>query len=104
LVHSPFPVLRIWEVNQPEAADTETVNLGSGPDFLLVFRKPSGIYMRRIHEDDHRLLAAFAAGKSLDTALEVNLASNPRFDLSAALRRCIEFGVFTQMTFDQSTL
>ena len=104
LVHSPFPVLRIWEVNQPEASAEETINLDSGPDFLLLFRNPSGIFFRRIPEDDHRLLAAFTAGKSLDEALEVSLASNPQFDLSAALRRCIEFGVLSQLTFYQSTL
>ncbi|TLZ27579.1 MAG: hypothetical protein E6K29_13410 [Gammaproteobacteria bacterium] len=104
LVHSPFPVLRIWEVNQPGVTGDETINLDSGPDFLLLLRNPSGIFFRRIPEDDYRLLAAFTAGKSLDEALEVSLASNPQFDLSAALRRCIEFGVLSQLTFYQSTL
>ena len=84
--------------------DDETINLDSGPDFLLLFRNPSGIFFRRIPEDDHRLLAAFTAGKSLDEALEVSLASNPQFDLRAALRRCIEFRVLSQLTFYQSTL
>jgi hypothetical protein len=103
LVHSRFPVLKIWEANQPEAPADETIDLDSGADFLLVFRNPKGIYFRRIHEDDHRLLAAFAAGRSLDEALELSLALNPQFNLSAALQRCIEFGVLSQMTFFQST-
>lgn len=99
LVHSRFPVLRIWEANQPEATGDETINLDSGPDFLLVFRIPRGIQLLRIHEDEHHLLTAFAGGKSLDEALEISLASNPRFDLSAALHRCIEIGVLSQLTF-----
>jgi len=103
LVHSRFPVLKIWEVNQPEAAADETIDLDSGPDFLLVFRTPRGIFFRRIHEDDHRLLAAFAAGHPLDEALELSLASNPHFNLGAALHRCIELGVLARMTFFQST-
>jgi hypothetical protein len=104
LVHSSFPVLRIWQANQAEATGDETVDLDGGPDFLFVFRNPRGIYFRRIDEDEHRLLAAFAAGKSLDEALETSLASNPRFDLSAALHRCIEFGVLSQLTFYSGTL
>jgi hypothetical protein len=39
----------------------------------------------------------------LDEALELSLAVNPQFSLSAALQRCIEFGVLSQMTFFQST-
>ena len=103
LVHSRFPVLKIWEANQPGAPADETIDLDIGADFLLAFRNPKGIYFRRIHEDDHRLLAAFAAGRSLDEALELSLAVNPQFNLSAALQRCIEFGVLSQMTFFQST-
>jgi hypothetical protein len=103
LVQSRFPVLKIWQANQPEAPADETIDLDTGPDFLLVFRTREGIYLRRIQEADHRLLAAFAAGCSLDEALELSLALNPQFDLSAALHRCIEFGVLSQMTFFQST-
>jgi len=103
LVHSPFPILKMWEANQPGAPADETIDLNTGPDFLTVFRNSEVIYFRRVHEDDHRLLAAFAAGHSLDEALELSLASNPQFNLSAALHRCIEFGVLSQMTFFQST-
>lgn len=97
LVQSRFPALRIWQVNQPESAADETIYLDSGPDFLLVFRTPGGIRFRRIHEDDYRLLAAFAAGNSLVEALDLILASSPQFDLGAALQRCIEFAVFSQI-------
>ncbi len=103
LVHSQFPVLTIWEANQPGAPADEIIDLNSGPDFLTVFRNSKGTYLRRIHEDDHRLLATFASGRCLDEALELSLASNPEFNLSATLQRCIEFGVLSQMTFFQST-
>jgi hypothetical protein len=98
LVHSRFPILKIWEANQPQMPADETIDLNDGADFLLVFRNPKGIYFRRIHEDDHRLLAAFAAGRSLDEALELSLAVNPHFDLRGALHRCIGFGVLSQMS------
>jgi hypothetical protein len=104
LVQSRFPVLRIWQANQPESAGGETIELDSGPDFLLVFRSSGGTYFRRIHEDDHRLLAAFAAGSSLDEALELSMASNPHFDLGAALHRCIEVGALSQFSLPQGTI
>jgi hypothetical protein len=90
LVQSQFPVLKIWQVNQPESAADETIDLHSAPDFLLVFRSPGGIYIRRIDHDDYRLLAAFAAGTALLEALDSIVASSPQFDVRAALRRCIE--------------
>ncbi len=104
LVQSRFPILRIWQVNQPESAADETIDLNSGPDFLLVFRSPRGVYFRRIRPDDYRLLAAFAAGNSLLEALDLIVASSPQFDLGAALRRCIEFAVLAQIPCLQTTL
>jgi hypothetical protein len=98
LVQSKFPVLKIWQVNQPESAADETIDLNSGPDFLLVFRSSSGIYFRRLRADDYRLLAAFAAGKSLVEALDLILPSSPNFDLGAGLQRCIEFAVLSQIS------
>ena len=103
LVRSRFPVLKIWQVNQPESAADETIDLNGGPDFLVVFRRPRGIYFRRVHEDDYRLLAEFAAGHSLAEALEVVVASSPKFDLGAALQRCVEIAVLSQIPTLQST-
>jgi len=103
LVQSPFPILRIWQVNQPESAAEESIDLDSGPDFLLVFRTPEGNHLRRLREDDYRLLAAFAAGHSLAEALELLLASSPGFDLGTALRRCIEFAALAAIPSSQST-
>lgn len=103
LVQSRFPVLKIWQVNQPESAADEIIDLDSGPDFLLVFRSPKGIFFRRIHQDDYRLLAAFAAGNSLAEALELVVASSPTFDLGAALQRCIEIAVLSQIPTLQGT-
>jgi hypothetical protein len=104
LVHSQFPVLRIWEANQPDAASDEIIDLDFGPDFVLACRMSGRTYFRRIDKGDYQLLVAFAAGRTLDEALEASLALNPQFDLAAALRRCLECGVLSQMTFYQKPL
>jgi hypothetical protein len=97
LVHSAFPVMRIWEVNQPDAAADQTVDLRSGPDYLVVMRGPR-VELCRVSAGDFRLLTAFSQGHNLDTALEAVLASDPQFDLGGALRRCIGLGVLAQVT------
>lgn len=103
LVHSRFPVLRIWEVNQPENASVELVDLSTGPDFLLLIRNSCRMNVRRIEEADYRLLADFAAGKSLEEALELSLGRNAGFDLAPALRRCFTLGVLTQIKYHQDS-
>lgn len=104
LVQSPFPILRIWQVNQPESTAEEIIDLDSGPDFLLVFRRQGGVYFHRIHQDDFRLLAALAAGSSLAEALDLIVASSPKFDLGAALRRCIAWAVFARIPSSHDTV
>jgi hypothetical protein len=95
LLHSIFPVMRIWEVNQPDAATDEIVDLRSGPDYVLVMRA-SSLELRRIPAVDFRLLSKFAEGHTLDSALEAVLAADSQFDFGAALRRCIGLGVLAQ--------
>ena len=97
LLHSAFPVMRIWEVNQPNAAAEQIVDLRSGPDHL-VLKRSSRVEFYRIPAGDFRLLTAFSEGYSLDSALEAVLAGDLQFDLGAALRRCIGLGVLAQVT------
>lgn len=99
LVDSPFPILKIWEANQPESAASELISLDSEPDFLLVCRTTGRLRLHRLDAGHYRLLASFAAGLGLDEALAASLACDPRFDLGAALRHCIECRVLARMTF-----
>jgi hypothetical protein len=97
LVHSAFPVMRIWEANQPDAAVDQTVDLRSGPDYLVVMRS-SRVELCRVPGGDFHLLTAFSRGRSLDGALDAALASDPQFDLGVALQRCIGLGVLARLT------
>jgi hypothetical protein len=97
LLHSVFPVLRIWEVNQPQAAPDQIVDLKTGPDYLVVMRS-ARLDLCRVPAGDFHLLSNFAEGHSLDSALEAALTTDSQFDLGAALRRCIRLGVLAQVT------
>ena len=97
LLHSVFPVLRIWELNQAEAAPDEIVDLRTGPDYLVVMRT-SRLDFCCVPAGDFRLLGKFADGHNLDSALEAVLATDSQFDLGAALHRCIGLGVLAQLS------
>lgn len=93
LLRSPYPVVRIWAVNQPESTDDEVVDLSSGADFVLIRRADEGVEMRRIAAADFAMLDAFSQQAHLAPALEQARAIDPDFDLGAALRRFISLGV-----------
>jgi hypothetical protein len=95
LVQSPYPVMRIWSVNQPNADADEVVDLSSGADFILVRRAAEGVQMRRIAAAEFAMLDAFSRGAKLADALESAYAVDPNFDLGEALRRLIALGVLT---------
>jgi hypothetical protein len=38
LLHSPYPVLRIWQVNQPGWSGDDSVSLDAGADHLRIYR------------------------------------------------------------------
>ncbi len=96
LVRSPYPVMRIWAVNQPNADADEVVDLSSGADFILVRRAAEGVEMRRIAAAEFAMLDAFSQGAKLADALESAYAVDPNFDLGEALRRLIALGVLAE--------
>jgi hypothetical protein len=87
LIASAFPILRIWQVNQPEHVDVERVDLGEGGDTLLVTRADQRVAIERIGRGEHTFLAALAANAALGVAAERAVDAVPEFDLAAALRR-----------------
>jgi hypothetical protein len=87
LIASPFPILRIWQVNQADRGGDERVDLAEGRNTLLVSRSAQGIGIDRIEPGDHALLAALAANATLGVAAERAGAADAEFDLAAALRR-----------------
>ena len=104
LLRSAFPIVRIWELNQPGCASDDLVDLDAGANLVLVRRTVQGIDICRLSPGDFQLLAALAGNWPLAEALEASLACEPQFDLAAALRRCFELGVLAEMTYDQARL
>jgi hypothetical protein len=95
LVQSSYPIIRIWRANQIDAAPSDTIDLGSGGDNVLVLRAPECIEFHRIPAGEFAFLFALARGENLGTALEAALAADGEFDLGATLRRGLSLNLFT---------
>lgn len=87
VLESRYPVLRIWQANQPMIADPPAVDLGEGGDLLLVARGARGVAVERVSPGEAALLRALAANASLGAAARCASEAEPSFDLPAALRR-----------------
>lgn len=95
LIASPWPLLTIWRVNQPDYAGEQTVDLAMGGECALVMRRGETVEPEPLSVAEHVALAAFQAGASLEGALEAALAQDAAFDLGAFLQRHVLAGTFT---------
>lgn len=95
LLASPYPLLRIWQVNQPGYDGEQTVDLGSGGAPLLLIRRGPGVEIEPLSGAGYSLLSACSAGLTLGAALECALALDPAFDLNTFLQRHLPAGTFS---------
>jgi hypothetical protein len=103
-MRSAYPVLRIWQVNQSEAAETEVIDLDSGPDQILVRRGADEVELHRIPRGDFALLTALADEATLGDAFDAACGADPRFNVGEALCRAVALGVLTQPRISQRAL
>lgn len=95
LIASSFPVLRIWQVHQPDHVGDLRVDFNTRPDRLRIRRKRGGVALERIDAGEFAWLAALAGGATLAAAIELTQDADAAFDLGAALHRCIGDGTIT---------
>lgn len=92
LLDSPWPILAIWRVNQPDFAGEQSVDLAAGGDRLLVMRRGHDVDLEPLDAAEHALLAALAAGAPLGGAMEAALAEDAAFGLGSFLQRHVAAG------------
>jgi len=92
LADSPFPLLRIWRVNQPEHVGDLHVDLAEGGDRLLVRRDSGSVSIEAIAPGAYAFLRALQSGDDLGAALLAAQDAEPAFDLGATLRTHIGAG------------
>ena len=88
LVSSEYPVLTIWNANQPGADADQIIDLGSGAEHVLLLRTSQGVELRRLDGAEFSFLTSIARGASLADAAEAASGSGA-FDLGVSLRRYV---------------
>lgn len=92
LLESDWPLAAIWQAHQP-GGDPATVDLGAGPERVLVCRPAWQVEVRALARGDYAFLFNLSAG--LGPALEAGAAAGPDFHPSTALARWVRQGVLT---------
>lgn len=87
LLASPYPVLRIWQVNQPDFEGEPTVDLGEGDCRMLVVRHHLSVDIDTPSDAEFALLSSFAAGRTLEEAATAVVTREPGVDFASLLRR-----------------
>ena len=90
LVHSRFPVMRIWQAHQ-DSGDFD-IDFEAGVDHLLVRREKGSPVIERVSPAEYAWLAALAEGRALGEAFGAAFAVDPDFDAGSALGRHVANG------------
>jgi hypothetical protein len=92
LVASAYPILRIWQVNQPDREEVEPVALDAGGEVLLVRREADGVAILRLGAGEGAWLVALARGAELGAAIDDAAAAAPNFDFATVLHTHLAAG------------
>lgn len=95
LLESAWPLRRIWEAHQ-EGGDPARVDLGAGPDRVLVHRSRWRVEVCSLRAGDYCFLERLRAGAELGPALEAATAADAAFVARVALAAWVQAGVITQ--------
>lgn len=102
LVHSAFPVHRVWQVNLPGRA-AEVVDLDEGPALLLVTRHSFDVEVEPLVAGDFALLRALRDGAGLQQACEEALGADNCFEPGVTLPRLVQAGVLVDFRVEIDT-
>jgi hypothetical protein len=87
LIASEFPIRRIWQVNQPEYAGDQTVDLNEGAEKLLIVRRKFVVEVEPLSVGEFTMLSGFLQEVPFAAALEQTLFQAPDFEAGTFLQR-----------------
>jgi hypothetical protein len=100
LISSVYPILRVWEVNQPEFEGDMTVDWNAVGDHLLIRRENidarslmAEIALESLPAASLAFLSALTQRETLEVAAEAALKKDSEFDLQGFLIRSVQSGV-----------
>lgn len=102
LLRSNYPILRIWQVNQPDFAGDRTVALAAGGMHLLIIRRDFSIDIEDIGTGEYAFLSALAKHHPLSRASDLALEQDSAFDLISTLQKHVSRRTLIAFSLPQS--
>ena len=106
LLASAYPILRIWQVNQPEFAGDMQIDWARGGDALMVRRDEGAdgggavdVVIQTLAPGAHRFLCELRTGQTFEAAAATALNTDGAFDLQGLLLECVQRGVIVDFLF-----
>lgn len=97
LFASEFPCQAIWEANVGSEAQPQMIDLGAGPDGVLLVRNNGQLRFHRLSQGEQGFLRSVQAGERFCAAVEAGASHEPNagngFDAAEALQRFVLAGV-----------
>ena len=96
LIQSDFPLLRIWQVNQPAFAGDMAVDWDVLGDTLLLHREITdgvAVLIKRLTLGEHAFLRALQEHATLDAAVSAAVSVDATFELQSFLLGAFQSGV-----------
>lgn len=99
ILHSQYPIFRIWEVNQEGYAGDGYTSLDEGAQSVLVVRQNKIVELWRLDPAESAFIKSLNSGNSLGRAVETALVRTHDFDLETLLRKCVQSGALVFENF-----
>lgn len=96
LLASPYPVLRIWQINQPDYTGDETIELNMGASHMLVLRHQDTVSVLELGAAEFVFLSQLQQDLRWGDALLAAQAITPDFDLGGCLLRHVNNGAISR--------
>ncbi|MCU7929764.1 MAG: DNA-binding domain-containing protein [Candidatus Thiodiazotropha sp. (ex Codakia rugifera)] len=97
LLHSEYPVYRIWEVNQSEDSE-EVISLDDGPTHLVIIRPGARVETRVVSIGAFTLLQKLGSGETIGDAYIAATRIDPVFNLERFFAQHLFDGTFCSLT------
>lgn len=98
LLRSRYPLMRIWQQNQPGNTVDQPIDLSTGNDRLLIRCVGSETELRQLSDGEFLFLQALQARSSLQEALTSALTVNQDFALSDQLKKWVSLNVISNFS------
>jgi hypothetical protein len=96
LLASPYPILRIWQVNQNDWRGDQSVSLSEGSVHLIVEREAFQVVLQPLEVGEYALLQRLNKGETLTEAHAWATDTEPSFNLGTTLRRLVAQGTLVE--------